>query len=230
MPPFRWSVAISKTKDDMTFFQDLPVPEEPRRGRTMRYVPPVWAGAPAYELPAVVHIGQFLHRSRTFIMAVEFAKVYSTGCSFDLTWTLRRAEESNEEWAELNAAFFGHPHGMQPSERRPFAALLLGVQLADGTKARADSTLHARYPPGTEKQPEPPVLILQSHGGNGGDDEMTGKGSLWLWPLPLAGDLRLVAQWAQLGMPESSITIDGAHLCDAAAGAQNYWPEEDGQG
>jgi hypothetical protein len=85
----------------MTFFQDLPVPEEPRRSRTVRYVPPAWAGAPAHELPAVVHIGQFLHSSRSFVLAVELAKVYSTGCSLDLTWTLRRAEEDDEAWAQL---------------------------------------------------------------------------------------------------------------------------------
>ncbi|WP_240720414.1 hypothetical protein [Pseudarthrobacter sp. NamB4] len=208
----------------VTFFQDLPVPEEPRPGRTVRYVPPAWAGAPAHELPAVVHVGQFLHRSRNFVLAVELAKVYSTGCSFNLTWTLRRAQEDDEAWAELNGAFFGHPHSMQPIDRRPFAALLLGVQLADGTKARADSTLHARYPPSTGKQPDPPALVLQNHGGNGGDDEMAGKGSLWLWPLPPPGDIRLVAQWAGLGMPETSITIDGGQLREAAAGAQKYWP------
>ncbi|MDQ1053092.1 hypothetical protein QE394_001020 [Arthrobacter sp. SORGH_AS 212] len=210
----------------MTFFQDLPVPEEPRRGRTVRYVPPVWAGAPACELPAVVHIGEFIYRSQSFIMAVEMAKVYSTGCSFDLTWTLRRAGESDKAWAELNGAFFGHPHGMQAIERRAFAALLFGVQLADGTKARADSTLHGRYPPGSGQQPEPPVLILRGNGGEGGDDEMSGKASLWLWPLPPAGDFRLVAQWTDMGMEETSITLDGAQLNEAAAATQKYWPEE----
>jgi hypothetical protein len=214
----------------VTFFQDLPVPEEPRRGRTIRYVPPAWAGAPAHELPATVHIGQFLHRSRNFVLAVELAKVYSTGCSLDLTWTLRRTEQDDEAWAGLNGAFFGHPHSMQAIERRPFAALLFGVQLADGTKARADSMMHSRYPPGSAEQPDPPILIQQGNGGNGGDDEMAGRGSLWLWPLPPDGDFRLVAQWAELGMPESSITIDGGQLRAAASSAQKYWPVEGGWG
>lgn len=230
MPLLRWSVASGEQRMAVTFFQDLPVPEEPRRGRTTRYVPPAWAGAPAHELPAVVHIGEFLHRTPTFVMAVELAKVYSTGCSFDLTWTLRRAEEDDKAWAELNGAFFGHSHSRESIERRPFAALLFGVQLADGTKARADSTLHGRYPPGTAEQPDPPVLILRGNGGEGGDDEMSGKASLWLWPLPPAGDLRLVAQWSELGMPEASITINGDQLRGAAAGAQQYWSEEVGQG
>lgn len=59
---------------------------------------------------------------------------------------------------------------------------------------------------------------------------MSGKASLWLWPLPPAGDLRLVAQWAELGMPEASIAIDGGQLREAGARAQKYWPEEGGQG
>jgi hypothetical protein len=210
----------------VTFFQDLPTPEPLPRGRAVRYVPPPWAGAHPHELPKVVHIGRYLHRTGTFVMAVELAKAHSTGCSFDLTWTLRRGEEDDEAWAGLNGAFFGHPHSRQAVDRRPFAALLFGVQLADGSKARADSTLHARYPPGAGEQPDPPVLILRGNGGEGGDDEMSGKASLWLWPLPPAGDLRLVAQWAELGVPESSITIDGGQLRDAAAGAQPFWPEE----
>ena len=49
---------------------------------------------------------------------------------------------------------------------------------------------------------------------------------MWLWPLPPARDLRLVAQWTDMGMPESSITLDGTRLRDAAANAQKYWPED----
>jgi len=54
----------------MTFFQDFPVPPAPPRGRAVRYVPPVWAGAPLYELRVAVQIGQFLHRSPTTVMAL----------------------------------------------------------------------------------------------------------------------------------------------------------------
>lgn len=160
-------------------------------------------------------------------MAVELAKVYSTGCTFELAWTLRRAEEKDEEWAELNGAFFGHPHSARTVERRPFKALLFGVQLADGTKARTGSMPGFGFPAGMDSPPEPPVLSLQGNGGSGGDDEMAGKGSLWLWPLPPAGELRLVAQWAELGMQESFIVLDGGQLREAAAGVQQFWPGEE---
>ncbi|MEO8284366.1 MAG: hypothetical protein ABI568_13360 [Pseudarthrobacter sp.] len=59
---------------------------------------------------------------------------------------------------------------------------------------------------------------------------MSANAALWLWPLPPAGDLRLVAQCTDMGLPESSISLDGLQLRDAAAGVQKYWPEEDEQG
>jgi len=74
------------------------------------------------------------------------------------------------------------------------------------------------------QRPEPPVLAFSGGRSNGGDDELAGSGSLWLWPLPEAGDLRIVAQWPALGIDESSVTLDGGQLRAAAAGAKEFWP------
>jgi hypothetical protein len=213
----------------LTFFQDLPVPEPPRRGRTIRYVPPVWAGAPRHELPEVVAVGRFLHLSPTFVMAVEAVKVYSTGCLFDLSWKVRRHDENDEEWAELNASFFSQPHARWAKANVPLAALLCGVEFADGSKASTGAMLNRPHPAPDAPQPEPPVILFQGQGGSGGDDEMAASGTLWLWPLPPAGAMRLVTQWTDMGMPETSIDLDGTQLREAAAGAQQYWPEGDGE-
>lgn len=209
----------------MTFFQDLPVPEPPRRERSFRYVPPEWAGAPQHELPSVVHLGRFLHKSPAFIMALESVRVYSTGCVLDLSWRLRRRDESDEQWDELRASFFSQPHARWARPDVPLAALLFGVELADGSKASTGAMLRQRFFAPNEPRPEPPVLLFQSLGGNGGDDEMASSGRIWLWPLPPPGDVRLVFQWTDMGMPETSISLDGAGLRDAAAGAQPYWAE-----
>jgi hypothetical protein len=75
-------------------------------------------------------------------------------------------------------------------------------------------------------QPEAPVLNFLAAGGNGGEDELSGSGTLWLWPLPPEGELQLFSQWKQLGFEESSIVLDGARLRAAAAGAREFWPEE----
>ncbi|MBT2512858.1 hypothetical protein [Arthrobacter sp. ISL-30] len=205
----------------MTFFQDIPVPPHPPRGRAVRYVPPPWAGAPLYELPVVLHIGQFLHRSPTMVMAVKSADVYSTGCSFDVSWTLRREEQSDEEWVELNDVFF-RPG---PGPRRGSGAdsvLLFGAQFPDGSKASTGFHGMQGFFEGTE-QPDPPVLLLRGSGGNGAEDELAGSGQIWLWPLPPEGELRLVAQWKDFGLEECSIMLDGGQLRDATAGVQQYW-------
>ncbi|WP_285247447.1 hypothetical protein [Pseudarthrobacter sp. efr-133-R2A-89] len=103
--------------------------------------------------------------------------------------------------------------------------LLFGVQFPDGSKASTGSITPPFMPEDSTYRPESPVLYLQNRGGGGGGDELAGSGTIWLWPLPPAGDLRLVAQWTGMGIPESSITLDGTQLREAAAGAQKYWPE-----
>jgi hypothetical protein len=106
------------------------------------------------------------------------------------------------------------------------SALIFGVQLLDGSKASTGTMQMPDMPGDPAYQPAPPVLYLQNQGGGGGDDELAGSGTLWLWPLPPAGDLRLVAQWADMGMGESSIILDGTQLGEAAAGVQKYWPAD----
>lgn len=209
----------------MTFFQDFPVPEPlPRSGAT-RYVPPPWAGPPPHELPAVLHIGKFLHRSSAMVMAVKSVEVFSVGCSFSLTWLFRRSEEAEDSWAEKHAMFF-HP-GIDPRHgTRARSGLMFGVQLSDGTKASTASLgPHAFL--GIDQEPEPPTLILSNGGGSGADDELTGTGTLWLWPLPPAGDLRLVTQWRDFGLEESSVTLAGGQLREAAPAVQPFSPGGD---
>ncbi|MDN4645076.1 hypothetical protein [Arthrobacter sp. PsM3] len=204
----------------MTFFQDFPVPPAPPRGRAVKYVPPVWAGPPEYELPAVLHIGQFLHLSPTMVVAVKSAAVFSTGCTFDVSWTIRRAERTDEEWADLNEVFF-RPG---PGPRRGSGAgsmLLFGAAFPDGSKSSTGAHPHGFFE--STEEPAPPVLLLRNGGGSGGDDEFSGSGILWLWPLPPAGELRMVAQWKDFGLEECSIVLDGAQLRDAASGVQKFW-------
>lgn len=208
----------------MTFFQDFPTPEPLPRGKTVRYVPPPWAGAPQYELPVAVHVGQFLHLSPTLSMAVKSVQVFSTGCSFDVSWIFRRGDEGDEKWAELNAVFFRGGPSMSAGHVSLDSTLLFGVEMPDGARASTGAQrlqgLHGN--PG--QQPEAPVLEFRGTGGNGGDDEMAGGGTLWLWPLPPPGALRLVAQWKDLGMEETSIVLDGGQLRDAAVAVQEFWP------
>ena len=116
MPPFRWSVAASEPKESpVTFFKDFPIPASGPRPATPRFVPPPWAAPPAYELPAVVHLGKFLHHSPAMVMALRSAEVFSTGCSFSLSWVIRRGREDEDDWADKHSLFFQPGMGL----RRP---------------------------------------------------------------------------------------------------------------
>ena len=99
----------------MTFFQDYSIPALPPRPRTPQFTPPPWTAPPRYELPAVVPVGRFVHKSPTFVMSVEAIKVYSTGCIMDMNWILRRTDQGDRKWAEINAVF----HRPAPQVRDP---------------------------------------------------------------------------------------------------------------
>lgn len=208
----------------MTFFQDYSLPAPPPRPRTPEFVPPPWSGAPRYELPAVIPVSRFLHRSAGHVVAIESIKVYSTGCDFELTWTIRRTDDDDQEWATMNAGFFNRPGPPGPSVSRD-DLFLFGIQFPDGTAASSSTFDRHTGPPLIGQEPDGPVFTFRSGGGHGGDHDLSGEGTLWLWPLPPAGDLRLVTQWTAMGIEESSITLDGAALRDAAADAQAYWPD-----
>lgn len=208
----------------VTFFQDFPIPPSGPKPPSPRFIPPPWAAPPAYELPAVVHIGKFLHRGPAMVMALRSVEVFSTGCYFNLSWVFRRGEETEEDWAEKHSLFFQPGMGFRRGTDQSW--LMFGVELSDGSKASTGNR-----PPhgfmGTNEEPDPPTLALNNGGGSGADDELAGTGTLWLWPLPPAGDFRLVAQWTDFGMEETSIELDGGLLRTAAEGVQPFWPEED---
>ena len=213
----------------MTFFQDYSIPALPPSPRTPQFTPPPWTAPPRYELPAVVPVSRFVHKSPTFVMSVEAIKVYSTGCIMDMNWILRRTDQGDRKWAEINAVFHRPAPQVRDGGISADSILLLGVQFPDGTKASSSSlTMYGQRP--MDQEPSGPVFEYRPKGGNGGEDDMSANAALWLWPLPPAGDLRLVAQWTDMGLPESSIILDGRQLREAAAGVQKYWPEEDVQG
>jgi hypothetical protein len=52
----------------------------------------------------------------------------------------------------------------------------------------------------------------------------------WLWPLPPAGPLRWVAEWPEMGAPETSVEVDASVLSAAAAESEQLWevdPEDE---
>ena len=212
----------------MTFFQDYSIPVPPPRQRTPQFTPPPWAGPPRYELPVIVPLSRFVHKSPAFVMTVEAVKVFSTGCTIDINWMLRRMDQEDRKWAEISAVIHRPTPQVADGEITTDSVLLLGVQFPDGTKASSSSLAMYGHRP-LDQEPDGPVFEYRPKGGNGGEEDISANATPWLWPLHPSGDLRLVAQWKEMGMPESSITLDGLHLREAAAGVRKYWAEEDVQ-
>ncbi len=48
--------------------------------------------------------------------------------------------------------------------------------------------------------------------------------SWWLHPLPPEGSLRLVVRCDDLGIPETTVDLDGAAIRAAGRNAQELWP------
>ncbi|MET1021719.1 MAG: hypothetical protein ABWX69_05920 [Arthrobacter sp.] len=203
----------------MSFFDDLPAP--PARPRQPRFVPPPWAGPPSDELPAVVPLGSFLQRTPRMVLAAKAAEVYSTGCTVELVWTIRRGTESDAEWGALTERCFNRAsfrYGSQ-SDRGGFR---LGVAYADGGKATADEWPHWGLE-GADPGPGPVLTTAGGGAGSGSEDEVTSSMKLWMWPLPPPGELRVVAEWADLGLAQVAIAVDGGELASAAERVQPYW-------
>jgi hypothetical protein len=204
----------------MSFFDDIPEP--PQRPRPPRHVPPVWAGPPGDELPAVISVGQFFHRSDRLVMAAKSVEVFSTGCLFEVVWAVRRSCEKDSEWSHVTDQCFNRGGYRLDAERGRGSALRFGVAFPDGRKTTT-SQLHPGMFDGSEAVAGPVLMMAGGGGGSANDDELFASSRFWLWPLPLDGDTRVVAQWDDLGMAEVSVLISGEQLAGAAPKVQKYW-------
>jgi hypothetical protein len=170
---------------------------------------PAWFGPPENELPACVPLGVVVARAENAVIALSHASVYSTGLGIELMVQARGLPERD-------AQRLFHEQHMPPTETDPAPAFLrIGVELADGSRASNLSGRHHWHDP--EQRPEGPVLM--QHGGGGGSSGQGGivlRPAFWLWPLPPAGALRLACEWPLLGIPLTTVELDGAALRAAA--------------
>ncbi len=92
----------------MNFFEDFPKPEPVERPKSVKFVPPPWAGPPQDELPhSDAHRAVSAPQPQPRLM-VKSAEVFRTGCLFEVSWIIRRHEENDEEWSILHSSVFQH--------------------------------------------------------------------------------------------------------------------------
>jgi hypothetical protein len=140
-------------------------------------------------------------------IVVDGLIAHSTGFSFRLS--ARSRPEADGRSRDRFDSMMGH-HSRNGDV---MSQLLLGVEFTDGRKA---TTLN--FGPPTDGRP----AITQRGGGGGGGRFDTGY---WVWPLPPEGDLSLVLQWEDQGIPATRLHLDAAAICNAAAESEPLWPE-----
>jgi hypothetical protein len=188
----------------MSFFEDMSAPQpEPR-------IHHPW-DLPDAELPGIVHMDTLpLGRTDRAAVAVTGIAAYSAGFEIFLTARFRPGGEGAEPPGPPG------PPGPGASRR----SLRLGLQWPDGRKVVGQ---RGGPGPGADEQPDGP--ILREFMGGRGPRSMLSR--WWAWPLPPAGGLEFVAEWAEFGIPETRARMDAQLILDAAARSVQLWRPPD---
>jgi hypothetical protein len=184
----------------MSFFDDTPVPEPQPR------IHHPW-DLPDAELPGVVQVDTLpLGRADRAAVAVTGISAYSAGFEIFLTARFRPGGDGAEQ----------PPPPGPPRPGAPRRSLRLGLQLPDGTKVIGQ---HGGPGPGADQEPDGP--ILREYASGRGPRSLISR--WWAWPLPPAGRLEFVTEWAEFGITETRASIDAQLILDAAARSVQLW-------
>jgi len=166
------------------------------------------------ELAAIFPINERIAINDSVALILTMAKVYSNGVEFVVERRIRRGNASRSEWREMQSSVHGHFVRFDPDRLR------YGVVLGDGQQLILDQ------PPGMYGvAPEKHSLSQTGGGGGGGEDSYRFDDGMWLWPLPPAGPVEIVAQWPAFGIPESHVVLNSAPLIELASQARSVWDD-----
>jgi hypothetical protein len=145
-------------------------------------------------------------------VALSGVQAYSIGFGFTLRVRLRTPLDSvgMRRMSMLITGYSGPDAGADAGQR-----LLLGIEFADGR--RASNARPERRPP---TDPQAPLLA----GGRGGGTELAHDRVSWVTPLPPDGPLLVIVRCDALGIPESSVELDGGEIARAGRRATVLWP------
>ncbi len=158
-------------------------------------------GPPDNWVPGIVPAAVIVGRSDDAAATLTRIAVFPAGFEFDVTAVKRVAPAPDE-------SMDGRMHGLR--------ALQVGLEYANGARA-----VHA------PRQPEGPSsgeLRLLPKGGHGSNSAF--RQTLWASPLPPPGPVTFAVAWPAGGLAESTVSIEGAVILEAAERALQLWPDE----
>jgi hypothetical protein len=180
-------------------------------------VQPEWVGPPDNVIPGALPLELLLAASQTAVVALRGRAAYPTGFEFDLVARLRAM--TPEDGPRAGRFLVVSPDEITDGKLPP-RFLRFGLEFSDGRKV---TNL-----PRTRPEPfaDPGVgPILWGRDGSGSNSAW--RQSYWVWPLPPPGPLKFVCAWPAFGIPESTASVDGAVVIDAATRATVVWPLEE---
>jgi len=145
-----------------------------------------------------------LAETATVTLGVSCFEVYSTGCSIAIKGFARQLDPQR---SQRHMGLAGPGSGMR-----------LGVIWSDGTQISSD----ARPSPGLPKGP----TLLGGATGSGGDTYQEMNAAFWMWPLPPAGEMKLIADWPEQNIPEHSLPVDAGPILAAVERVVRVWDDD----
>jgi hypothetical protein len=168
-------------------------------------------------MPVAIGLQRTLVDTAEVHVRLDAVRVYSSGLCFRVIRALRPGAGEAARRAFAEGLAVGPPGPFDEAEllRGP----LLGVRYADGRGAVLD--LFCRYLATLPAGGAFPVL----EPGGAGSTDTEAELEVHLYGLPEQGSITLVWRWEAVGVPESSLELDGDALRAAAARALVLWEE-----
>ncbi|UKD58377.1 hypothetical protein L3Q65_17135 [Amycolatopsis sp. FU40] len=177
-----------------------------------------WQGPPREVLGQIVPIQQFVARTDRVAAALHYAVVFPEGCLLALHLAIRRGSLDDPAWESVAGNDFDYVSGPQPGA----GGLKVGVRFPGGSRATTVEHAFPGWAHPTDR-PEGPMLVEAGGDAASSDQYYDRHQRLWLWPLPPPGPFEFVAEWPDLGIDLTYVTLDGNAVVRAAEHAVPLW-------
>jgi hypothetical protein len=185
-------------------------PAGSRRGLDRNHVPPF-----AQVVPAVLPWSRRLGGGENVRVALGAVYCWHEALGLDI-WLF--FQNQSGDLAQYLPFPHARPNTVEGIERLP----RVGIEFADG---RTATNLDYLATSSTEPDAGNPVLFPGTGGGGGGGTEGYSymRQHLYLWPVPIDGDISLIVDWPHRRMAESRTVLNGDEIRSAAAAAIDVW-------
>lgn len=167
-----------------------------------------WPDEPGVHVP----VDQPVLRSTHLDLTVNAVTAYRTGFLICINVHARQSDLDLPGWkrfsdvAQHGFGFPGH------SVRRPLHPDALRLRIAWPGQAPAIS---AKARDIDSQRPDGPTLVGYWHGATVMRDYVVADHRAWLWPRPPAHSLQLTVEWPALGVPPTTVMLDGGRIATA---------------